>query len=287
MNKTPDYSVVMLEIAEKHAEAVEEWLIADWGLAPVVLSKPNSDRCWIELYIEDELKACLIQRALEGGKHILHTGVRCCRARDWQSFWKHHFKQMRVGRRWVICPAWEKPELREGDRCIIVNPGLSFGTGNNFTTRFCLEALEWWVEKEGVPGSLLDAGTGSGILSVGAALLGVPKITAFDHDSQCIEQAKLNIQLNGLDQSCFDFKKMDICETFPHGAYDVICANIYADILIRASGAIHSHARRAVIVSGIRSSEADGVSEVYRCLGAREILFDGDGEWCGFVFSME
>jgi len=140
--------------------------------------------------------------------------------------WKDHFKPFSVGERFVIYPPWE--ECDPGDRlALIINPGQAFGTGLDETTRLCLEALEHNVT-EGC--SVLDIGCGSGILSIGAMLLGAGSATGIDIDQVAVKSAVENASLN-LISDRLEFICCNITNDIT-AVYDIVCANISADTII-------------------------------------------------------
>ena len=114
---------------------------------------------------------------------------------DWSRTWKEHFKPLRVGRRFLVSPTWEKVHCDPERLIIRIDPGRAFGTGHHESTRLCLEWLESCRELD--PGSarmsLLDLGTGSGILAIGAALLGFAEVVGIDNDPEAVEVAKENV----------------------------------------------------------------------------------------------
>ena len=120
---------------------------------------------------------------------------------DWSQTWKAHFKPLRVGRRFLVSPTWELVPSGPERLVIRIDPGRAFGTGHHETTRLCLEWLEDCpreLDFNSAPLSLLDVGTGSGILAIGAALLGFQSVVGIDNDPEAIEVAEENIVLNGL-----------------------------------------------------------------------------------------
>jgi ribosomal protein L11 methyltransferase len=161
---------------------------------------------------------------------------------------------------------------------------MSFGTGDHITTRFCLEAIDRLCRPRPAA-SLLDAGTGSGILAIAAAKLGVPRIVAIDSDPLAVAQARENLRMNRV-AGRVRLRTGDITSAAPLGRFDVVCANLFGGLLIRAAARLCRAARRRLVLGGIREIEADAVADAYAALGAREIERDGDGEWCGLVFDL-
>ena len=206
--------------------------------------------------------------------------------RDWETFWRHHFHSFRVGKRLWIIPAWEDPPLRSTTPDMIpikINPGLSFGTGDHFTTRFCLEMIEKFAGHK--PRTFLDVGTGSGILAIAAARLGYTKIEGIDIDPQCIEQARKNAALNPPCDKKITFKHSDIIRQRPEKNHTVVCANLYKDLLQQGAASLYAAASEYLILTGIRDADLDELALTYLNSGGREIVRDGDGEWGGLVFS--
>ena len=115
--------------------------------------------------------------------------------REWAEAWKEHFHPLRVGDRLVVAPSWREFEPGEGDVVIRLDPGMAFGTGHHPTTRMCLEQVEALVE----PGmEVLDAGCGSGILSIAAALLGARRAFGLDVEETAVSVAEANAAENGV-----------------------------------------------------------------------------------------
>jgi len=152
---------------------------------------------------------------------------------DWASSWKAHFKPLEIGQRLLITPSWEPQRPDDGRAVIVLDPGMAFGTGGHETTRLCLECLESLL----VPApdqlatmKILDLGTGSGILAIAAAKLGVTQVDAVDIDPQAVIVAAENCLLNKVDNRIS-------CSTTPLAHlgdnYRIILANILAEELVR------------------------------------------------------
>lgn len=144
---------------------------------------------------------------------------------DWRDSWKQHFTLLRVGKNLVVKPSWIEYEQQPGDMVIDLDPGLAFGTGYHPTTYSCLEALEELVK----PGcSLLDVGTGSGILTIAAAKLGAAHITAVDIDGHAVRAARKNFRRTGIsDRVAAESGSIPGAVTRGR-SYDVAVANISA-----------------------------------------------------------
>ena len=186
---------------------------------------------------------------------------------DWENNWKQFYKPMEIGERLIVVPEWEKANTR-GRVPLILNPGLTFGTGSHATTRLCLTALEKHVcggEK------VLDLGCGSGILSIAALLLGADHAFACDIDEKCVDVAYENAALNGIGKDRYTVRWGDVLsdrhlQSEFGGDYDVIVANIVADVIIGLSGQVRPFLKSGGIFlcSGIIDDRAAELADVLR-----------------------
>ena len=269
-------------LALEDAESFCGWVRENWAVEPVCLEQPQGTRSVVAIYFNTVAEAEAHRRKLPLKFAISSVETMTCHEEQWTTFWRHHFHTQDIGRRLRTVPVWETPPDRKRIN-LLIDPGLSFGTGGHFTTRFCLEELERACTKL-KPRSMLDAGTGSGILAIAAAKLGVKTIDAFDFDPVCIEKSTENAVLNGLGKGRIHFYQADIlCEGWLRKPADVVCANILTNILIEAAPALWRATKKRLILTGIREFEGDSVANAFIAGGAREVLRDGDGEWCGIV----
>ena len=160
---------------------------------------------------------------------------------DWENNWKQYYKPMEIGERLLVIPQWEKADC--GSRVpLIRDPGLTFGTGSHATTQLCLTALEKAVrggEK------VLDLGCGSGILSIAALKLGAASAVAVDIDDKCLDVAYENAALNGIGKDTYTVKVGDVLgdealRAELGGRYDIVLANIVADVIIGLAPMVRS-----------------------------------------------
>ncbi|HEY5653143.1 MAG TPA: 50S ribosomal protein L11 methyltransferase [Pontiella sp.] len=276
--------LLTLLVAVQHVDYICEWIRDSLNKEPVEITQPMAEESLIEVYFDSLLEAKIAKRALPENLPIQTAEAKEYLEQDWTTFWKHHFQIMELGRNLRIIPEWELVPNDERIN-IIINPGLSFGTGGHFTTKFCLEALENSV-RELAPSSMIDAGTGSGILSIAAAKLGISKIDAFDYDPICVDQCVENAARNGVKEK-ITFFQADVLE---RGWYsepvDIVCANILTSVLLEAAPLIKRAATKRILLSGIREIEGDAVAETFIQLGCREVSRDGDGKWCGIVIDV-
>ncbi len=194
---------------------------------------------------------------------------------EWAETWKQYYKPLHIGRRTVIVPRWEEYAPRPGEIVVRMDPGMAFGTGSHETTRSIIGMLEDAV----FPGaSVLDVGTGSGILAICASKLGAGTCFACDIDPVAVEVAAENAADNGCDIEC---AVSDLLAGVRPGRYDVICANIVADIIIRMLPDIgrFMHKKTRLFVSGIIDGRADEVTARAAECGLRTVRLCRDNDW--------
>lgn len=207
---------------------------------------------------------------------------------DWKDSYKAHFHAWQFGRlHWV--PVWEREKfaLPTGDAVLWLDPGLAFGTGNHETTRLCVERLVARTELTGTTGRVIDAGCGSGILALSAALLGYQEIAGFDNDGEAVRVSEENAVLNGL-EGRVRFFSGDLISGLAGAEAEIVLANIQADVLQRfvdqllkavAPGGI-------LILSGILAVERDTVQGTFSAAAPHwEIQSRVMGEWSDVVLT--
>jgi ribosomal protein L11 methyltransferase len=234
------------EIPASKRVAIKAYLTADTDPAPLMAS--------LEEYLQD-----LSSR--QPGIYIAPPTIKALNSEDWSSSWKVHFKPLRVGSRLLIIPTWEEAAPLPDDLVLRIDPGMAFGTGGHETTRLCLELLEKSINAFGsAPPSLLDLGTGSGILAMAASLLGAGRILALDIDPDAVLVARENLALNGLAEKveCGTTPLESVTEIF-----DIILANILAEELVRLAPWLASRLNPGgiLVLSGILVEKEDLVRQ--------------------------
>lgn len=147
---------------------------------------------------------------------------------EWATAWKKYYNPVKISERFTIVPTWETYEPVSSDELIIeLDPGMAFGTGTHPTTVMCIQALERTVKSQD---TIIDVGTGSGVLSIAAALLGASKVTALDLDEVAVQSARLNVKLNKV-QNCVNVSKNDLLHGMD-GQVDVVVSNILAEVIM-------------------------------------------------------
>ena len=193
---------------------------------------------------------------------------------DWETSWKKYYKPLEIGDRLLVVPQWETedPKVRASSRVpLILDPGLTFGTGSHATTRLCLTALE-----KAVQGGerVLDLGCGSGILSIAALRLGAAEATAVDIDDKCLTVAYDNAALNGIGKDTYTVKVGNVLTDEAMraqlgGGYQIVLANIVADVIIGLAPLVRSMLAPGglFLCSGIIDTRSEEVADKLREAG--------------------
>ena len=203
---------------------------------------------------------------------------------DWENNWKQFYKPMEIGERLIVVPEWEQANT-QGRIPLILNPGLTFGTGSHDTTQLCMMALEDAVK----PGDkLLDMGTGSGILAIAAAMLGADVQTIVDIDENCLKTAHENAEKNHVEIGrglCGDALRDPKLAEDIGGGYDVIVANIVADVIIGMSPMFADKLVKGgtLICSGILNERAEEVRAALEKSGFTILSHEKSDDWSAFA----
>jgi len=209
------------------------------------------------------------------------------RREDWSQSWKRYFKTIEIGSALLIRPSWSRQRARRGQAMVVLDPGLSFGTGQHPTTGFCLRELVA-ARDRGQVQSLLDIGTGSGILAIVGAKLGYSRVRALDFDSVAVRVAKENTRRNRI-ESRIVITRTDLTRLPVHSTtlYDVICANLVDDLLIAEADKIIArllpHGR--LVLAGILATQFGGVRAAFTKRGLILVASRVEREWQSGTFA--
>lgn len=187
----------------------------------------------------------------------LHVSISEVHEEDWATAWKQYYNPVKISEKFTIVPTWEEYEPFSTDELIIeLDPGMAFGTGTHPTTVMCLQALERFVKPAH---HVVDVGTGSGVLAIGAALLGASRVTALDLDEVAVSAARQNVALNHAENIVSVSKNNLIDGIDDHP--DVVVSNILAEVIISFTGDVASILRPGgfFIASGIIGQKKDEV----------------------------
>ena len=205
---------------------------------------------------------------------------------DWKESWKRHCHPLEIGQTLLVKPSWSKQRPRKNQAVVILDPGLSFGTGQHPTTSFCLnEVVRCWNNE--TPQSFLDIGTGSGILAIAAVKLGYQPVHAFDFDPESVRVAKENARKNRADAKC-KITRADITKLSlkPARQYDQVCANLISNLLIAEKRRIVNHLKPngTLVLAGILAVEFGEVEQAFTALKLKLVAKRVENEWCSGSF---
>ena len=211
-------------------------------------------------------------------------------ARDWSESWKRHFKPLDLGPRLLVKPTWSRRVPKKSQALVVLDPGLSFGTGQHATTRFCLEQLVALRDPAASSQSMLDVGTGSGILAIAAVKLGYQPVNAFDFDPDCVRVANENTELNGVAE-VLSVTHDDITQVpkKPKQRYSVVCANLIYDLLIAERDRLLARVAPggSLVLAGILETQFTLVRKTFEEAGWKLVAATTDKEWRSGTFMAE
>ena len=237
--------------------------------------------------IKAELRT-LKARDTEGLFGRLEYELKNVREEDWANNWKQYFKPLTVGEKLLIKPSWETVPENETRKILEIDPASSFGTGQHNTTQLCLELIEKYLNEGD---DLLDLGCGSGILSIAAVLLGANTIKAVDIDENSVKIARENAEKNNISKAVYSAYCGNIIEDENlvrqlGTGYQVVCANIVADVLIGMSKRFRPFLadNGTLIISGIIDSRKDEVLDTIKSNGFELVEVSEKEDWVAAAF---
>jgi ribosomal protein L11 methyltransferase len=278
---------VSVETNAEAEEAVLAFLEAFFGQNPCSYTDFETGSVTCMVFVKRPPKCAKMAHIME------EVGLKCVpkcltltrvRKEDWAESWKRHFKPFTIGKALLVKPSWSRRKPRPRQRAVVIDPGLSFGTGQHPTTRFCLEQLAG-ARNPALRQSFLDVGTGSGILAVAAAKLGYAPVRAFDFDPAAVRVAKENAQKNRVRIA---IKRGDITKTSVGPTkYDVVCANLTADLLERCAGKLKQFVKTAglLVLAGILRTQIEPLRAIFEEHGFRAVAQHAEKEWQSFALA--
>ena len=226
------------------------------------------------IFIREKLDALKIEYTLE---------LISLNEEDWADSWKQYYKPIKIGQRLVVVPMWEKYDANENEVIVKMDPGMAFGTGTHETTRLCATLLEQYVNDQSI---MLDVGCGSGILAICASKLGAKKCYAYDIDPVAVKVARENVKDN--DCSNIECEVSDLLKGVADNKYDVITANIVADIIIRMLPDISKfmHEKTVLVISGIIDERCQDVYNSIEANNLTKINEIHENGWCAISLTL-
>jgi len=210
---------------------------------------------------------------------------RSVRRENWAESWKRHFKPLSIGGAMLLKPSWSRRQPRPGEAVIVLDPGLSFGTGHHATTSFCLREVVRFARR--TKGAMLDMGCGSGILAIAAAKLGCRPVEGFDYDAEAIRVAEQNARRNRVGHRvrlyAADVTRLALR---PARCHDLVCANLISNLLFaeRRRIAARVSATGTLVLAGILTTEFPEVCRAFEALGFRRVRERTEKEWTSGAF---
>ena len=261
------------------------WEIAHIDLIDEDLLQKDRAESIVHIYIEEGNNPAeavsFISDRLTAEKISFRIETDGCSEEDWADKWKAFFKPTPVGERLFVRPIWID-DYDAGDRAVLnIEPGAAFGTGTHDTTRLCLETLDKIIKNGD---TVLDIGCGSGILAIASMLLGATEGFGVDIDELAVKTAKENGKMNGLDEPELKFVCGDLADKVTK-QYDVVVANIVADIIILFSTQVRAFMKQGAkfIASGIIDTRADEVVTTLQGAGLKLVERIEHGGWVCLV----
>lgn len=270
----PDVADLIFELIDQEDFVPSIWHDVEQELCSVTLI-PDTP-----LLLKSTLQSLQTTAQLIGVK--VEPTVVSIKKQEWSEVWKEFFHVERISPRIVVRPSWESYLPQAGESVITLDPGMSFGTGKHGTTQACLQFLDQ-LAVENTCRSVTDMGCGSGILAIGATLLGFESVVGFDNDPECIKVSQENAAVNMVSPR---FYLGDL--SVSHAPTDIVVANILASVLVEYVANILATLKPGtasrLVLSGILDTQYIQVQQAYCKAGMQEVDSILIGEWRSGLF---
>ncbi len=282
------YLSLTVELPEDQSEAVQDLLHGTGAMGLEVRDReappmpgvrgPNPGEAIVIAYFEDKDTAeearAQVAEDFPGARLLLEEKPQ----QDWSNEWKALIKSVQVGRLWVG-PPWEAGSAPQDKVRIVIEPKMAFGTGDHPTTSLCLAAIDAYLASH--PGaSVLDVGTGTGVLAIAAKKLGAGRVVGTDNDPTSVELAHENVSVNGTPEVELSGKEL----TQIQGPFDLVVANILANTLIALAPLIAPKVNERLVLAGVLAHQKAEVEAAYRAQGLIPEAGAAQGEWVRLDF---
>jgi ribosomal protein L11 methyltransferase len=293
---SPSLWQICLQTTAEAEDAAIEALASEFGSPGSGYTDAETGAVQVSTYLE--AKPAGLDRSLKtirarmlAAKHAgLNIGranleVRQVKRENWAESWKRHFKPLSIGGKLLLKPSWIRRKAKPGQKVIVLDPGLSFGTGHHATTSFCLREVVRFCGRGG--GSFLDVGTGSGILAIAAAKLGARPVEAFDFDPESVRVARENARRNRvtgkLRPAQADLTRQPMK---PKRTYDLVCANLISNLLLQERDKIIARVAPGgtLVLAGILQTEFAKVQSAFEAAGLKLVRRRDEKEWTSGAF---
>ena len=278
----------VLDVVELLNDRKSTWDYVDDAVLRELNSNVTLVKAYIPLDITDEMVKKIAADLAELKKNCAENGIetgsletvkRIVDGDDWIEIWRKHYRPIELGNV-LICPAWIERKPKEGQVEIIIDSNMAFGTGEHETTSMVISLMQNYVKNAE---TVIDVGTGSGILGIAAAKLGAKKVVMTDIDYVAVKSAKHNCEINGVADKC----EVDLNNLLDDKNItgDLVLANITADVLLILSDSIPSHVKNGgvLIMSGIIKSRVKEVIDRYSAIDFELVQRKDEGEWIALV----
>ena len=235
----------------------------------------------------DELRTAYPDASL-GSLEITLQNVR---DEDWENNWKQYYQPIPIGEKLLVVPKWMEPDRSGGRIHVLLDPGMIFGTGAHASTQMCMRRLERLIRGGE---RVLDLGSGSGILSITALLLGAKEAVGVDVDPKAEDIARENAAINGLGPDRFTaltgnvVTERERLRALFDEKWDLVCLNIFADVIVAMAPVLPQflHGGSRLICSGVLSTRLDEVRAAILEAGLQILDLSEEQDWCCFTAAL-
>ncbi len=288
MSQQSQYHSVTVDLPEGSAELVSQALhdlgalgleVRDREAPPMPgVRGPNPGEAIIVAFFEARADAESAVSEVQAGWPEARVQLEAVPAQDWSNQWKSLIRSVQVGRLWVG-PPWEREQAPSDKVVIVVEPKMAFGTGDHPTTSLCLAAVDDFLQAH-PNASVLDVGTGTGVLAIAAKKLNAGRVVGIDNDLMSVALAKENAQVNHVLDIDLSAKTLSQLQ----GPFDLVVANILANTLIELAPALCAHVKNRLVLAGVLQHQKGEVEAAFVKHGLRPLPGASQGEWVRLDF---